>query len=80
MVQDSYAKSCVIDLDEPPFFPDFTKVLIGNTLYGLVNDCDTEDGFVYTNMDYTQIEVCGAACGDIAVEQSAEIQYFCDPG
>jgi hypothetical protein len=80
VLQDSYSKSCLLDLGEAPFFPDLTKVVIGNTEYSLVNDCGTEDGFVYTNMDFTQIEVCGAACADLGIEQSAEVNYYCDPG
>jgi hypothetical protein len=80
VLQDSYGKSCLMDLTEPPFYPDYTKVLIGNTLYTLVNDCNTENGFIYTKMDYSQIQMCGTACDELAIEQSAEVQYFCMPG
>ena len=31
-------------------------------------------------MDFTQIELCGAACADLALEQAAEVNYYCDPG
>jgi hypothetical protein len=80
VVAESYGKSCLLDLEEAPFFPDYTKVEIGGTVYELVADCDNEDGFVYSKDDYTQIEVCGAACADLGVAQSAEVQYFCTPG
>lgn len=77
VVADSIDNSCLMALEQPPEFPDFTKVVIGNTEYGLVDDCDSEDGFVYTDMDYTQIRVCGAACDELQIEQAALIQYSC---
>ncbi len=80
VVEDSYGKSCLLDLMDPPFFPEFTKVVVGNNVYELVNDCATEDGFVYTKDDFSQIELCGTACEELAIEQSAEVQFFCNPG
>ena len=33
-----------------------------------------------TVMEFSQIEVCGTACDDLGIQQSAEVQYFCNPG
>ncbi|MCA9685807.1 MAG: VWA domain-containing protein, partial [Myxococcales bacterium] len=80
VVQDSYGKSCLLDLDPAPNFPDYTKVLIDNTYYELVQDCDVEDGFIYTNPEFTQIKLCGAACVSFSDTPVAEVKYYCDPG
>ncbi|PRQ05778.1 von Willebrand factor type A domain protein [Enhygromyxa salina] len=79
VVEDSYGKSCLLDLEEEPFFPDYTKVVVGDVSYDLVDDCDSEDGFIYS-MEYSQLELCGAACDDLAIEQNAEVQFYCNPG
>ena len=80
VVANSYATSCILNLDEAPFFPDLTKVVVGDTSFDLVNDCDVQDGFVYTNDTFTQIELCGTACELLGVVQMAEVQFYCDPG
>ena len=80
VLADSYGKSCVMDLQDAPMLPELVKVMIGDTQYPLVDDCDNQDGFVYTDPDYTQIRVCGAACEGLALEQSAVVQFFCVPG
>ena len=48
--------------------------------YRATDDCDNEDGFIFTNMDYTEIQVCGAACEQLGEENQALVQFFCDPG
>jgi hypothetical protein len=78
VVAASAASSCLLALEQPPQFPDSTKVIIGNTEYPLVDDCDNEDGFVFTDMDYTKIRVCGAACDQLQIEQQAAVQLFCE--
>ncbi len=79
IVAESYGKSCVMNLEQPPPFPEFTIVLIGDEQFALVDDCDSEDGFVYENPDLTQIRVCGAACELLQTEQFATVQFFCNP-
>ncbi len=81
VVEDSYGKSCLLDLDEPPFFPEFTKVVIGGNIYDLIEDCENEDGFIYSgDPEYSQITMCGQGCVDLGDVQNAEVQYFCNPG
>lgn len=80
VVEDSYGSSCLLNLIEPPFFPDFTKVVIGGQSFDLVDDCTTQDGFVYVDDTYSQIELCGAACEALGIDPMAEVQYYCDPG
>jgi hypothetical protein len=79
VVANSYATSCLIDLVDPPFFPDLTKVVVGDQTFDLVDDCGTQDGFVYTDDMYEYIELCGAACDLLGVAQTAEVQFYCNP-
>lgn len=80
VVQNSYADSCLLNLVDPPFFPELTKVVIGDQSFDLVDDCGSQDGFVYTDDTYGQLELCGAACELLAVAGSAEVQFYCNPG
>ena len=75
-------QSCVIPLEVPPFFPEFTKVFVDNMEWDMVNDCSTEDGWVYTNPNgpYDAIELCGAACDAVKIVGEADIEYHCNPG
>lgn len=80
IVAESNANSCVLNLEEPPAFPKTTKVLVGGTAYGLVDDCEAEDGFIYTNEQHSQIRMCGLGCAAILAFKGGQVQYFCDPG
>jgi hypothetical protein len=75
-------KTCTIPLDQPPFFPDFTKVFVDGMEWDLVNDCANEDGWVYTNPNgpYDSIELCGAACDAVKLVGEADVEYHCNPG
>ena len=77
IVEDSILNSCLMALDPPPPFPDFTKVVVGDTEYDLIDDCENGDGFVYSKEDFTQIRVCGSACEELQLEGEALVQYFC---
>lgn len=76
------ALSCIIPLDEPPFFPEATKVLVGGKEVPKITDCANESGWKYTNPDgpYDAIELCGAACTDLKIAKEADVQFFCDAG
>jgi hypothetical protein len=71
--------TCKIPLQFEPPFPDDTLVVVNGTSYGLVTDCATETGFVYS-VPYSEIEVCGNACTELGNAGTAEVQYFCDAG
>jgi hypothetical protein len=75
-------KTCTIPLAEVPFFPDFTKVFVDGMEWDMVNDCNAEDGWVYTNPNgpYDAIELCGAACDAVKIVGEADVEYHCNPG
>jgi len=76
------ALSCVIPLDSEPGKPELTKVKINGVEVPLVADCDSENGWVYTNPDgpYDAIELCGTACGGLKQFGKADVNFFCVPG
>jgi hypothetical protein len=83
VVENSYLTSCLINLEEPPFFPDFTKVVVEGQSFDLlpdVDDCETDDGFIYTNAEFSQIKLCGQACELLGMAGMADVEYYCDPG
>jgi hypothetical protein len=74
------AISCEIVLDPVPPFPNLLEVQLDGMTVPKVTDCATENGWVYTNAEYTAIELCGTFCADLTVLGSADVLYFCDPG
>ena len=72
-------KTCIIPLAEEPVFPEFTKVLVANVEWPMVNDCGTENGWVYAN-PYDTIELCGTACDALKNAGDADVEYYCNPG
>ncbi|NJK32111.1 MAG: VWA domain-containing protein [Deltaproteobacteria bacterium] len=80
VVEESLATSCLLNLEQAPVFPLLVKVVVNGMSYSLVDDCETEDGFVYTGPEMTQIEMCGQACEALGDVQMAEVEYYCDPG
>ena len=73
--------SCIIDLDPPPVYPDFVEVKVDEMNYGKmqVTDCDTEDGWMFSNPEKSQITLCGAACTQFQMTGNIDAQYKC-PG
>ena len=69
--------SCVIPLDEPPSSPDKTKVLVGLEEIPKVMDCTMENGWVYTDAEYSAIELCGTACDKLKAEKQADVEFYC---
>jgi Mg-chelatase subunit ChlD len=72
--------SCVIDLTPTPVYPKDVDV----APYGKVqvNDCMTEDGWMYLPEDpmkpgVLRIELCGQACTDFQMSGQLDIQYKC---
>lgn len=74
------ALSCVVSLDEPPVFPDNTKVFIGNDQVPPVKDCAMEDGWVYIGDPPTAIELCGSWCDQLKMTPQLDVEYYCKPG
>jgi hypothetical protein len=74
--------SCVILLDPVPPFEDLLEVEIDGMPVPHVNDCSTENGWVYPNPNgpYDSIELCGTSCDDVKIAGSADVLYFCSAG
>ena len=74
--------SCVVPLNPAPAFPDLLEIHIGNTEVPRVTDCETEDGWVYSdpNPPYDSIELCGTWCGQLKSTGALKAEYYCNPG
>lgn len=73
--------SCTIPLDPAPLNPDFVTVEIGGMSIDRVDDCATEDGWVFTNPDgpYESLELCGSACEAYVEAGLVDATYGCPP-
>ena len=76
------AASCTVILDPPPPFPDLVQVVMDDQDVPMVNDCETEDGWVFTNPNgpYDTLELCGMWCDVVPDAQVVKAEYYCDPG
>jgi hypothetical protein len=75
--------SCVIPLDPPPTHPAFVTVEIEGELIPKVDDCATEDGWVFHEPDedgvFHTIELCGTACDQLVTVGLIDATYGCPP-
>lgn len=73
--------SCTIPLNPEPTAPAFVEIEIGGTAIEHVEDCATEDGWVYVNPDgpYDAIELCNAACDSLAESGELDATFGCPP-
>jgi hypothetical protein len=73
--------SCVIPLDPAPENPDFVEVEIGGVAVDKVDDCDTQDGWVYVNPagPYDALQLCGSACDAYVEAGLVDATYGCPP-
>ncbi len=73
--------SCTIPFEEEPEHPAFVKIEIGGVEIPKVNDCATEDGWVYTNPmgPYDAIQLCGTACDMLAEVRELDAIFECPP-
>ncbi|HEY8375087.1 MAG TPA: vWA domain-containing protein, partial [Nannocystis sp.] len=80
IVNDAF--SCVIALESEPFYPNATKVKVGNMEIDRITDCATENGWKYVDPapPYTAIELCGTACDQLKISGDADIEYYCEAG
>jgi len=76
------AISCTIVLDPIPAFPELIEVEIDGTEVPQVEDCATEDGWVYQNPlgPYESIDLCGSWCETLKQTGQADVLYFCVAG
>jgi hypothetical protein len=72
---------CSVGLSPVPEHPQFVEIEVGGMDVAHVEDCATEDGWVFTNPDgpYDSIELCGAACDLLAAEGTLQAIYACPP-
>jgi hypothetical protein len=73
--------SCVIPLDPAPENPDFVEVEIGGMTIDRVDDCESEDGWIYVNPDgpYDALQLCGSACDAYVEAGLVDATYGCPP-
>ncbi|MBK6923478.1 MAG: VWA domain-containing protein [Deltaproteobacteria bacterium] len=73
--------SCVIPLEPPPDYPDYVEVQVGGVDIPRVDDCSTEDGWVFSNPDgpYDSLELCGSACDQLIAVGTVDATYGCPP-
>ncbi len=69
------ALTCLIEIDPPLLAPEQTGVVVDGVLVPPVEDCATENGWVYTNPDgpFDGIELCGSACAGLKLVGEAEL-------
>ncbi len=73
--------SCTIPLNPEPDAPNFVEIEIGGTTIERVDDCETEDGWVYVNPEgpYDAIELCNGACDALAESGELDATFGCPP-
>jgi hypothetical protein len=69
------ALTCIIALDEPPLVPEETVVALGDTILAHVDDCASEDGWVFAHPDgpFDTLQLCGAACNGFKIAGEADV-------
>lgn len=72
---------CTVALNPVPEYPQFVEIEVGGQTVMPVEDCATEDGWVFTNPDgpYDSVDLCGTACDLLAAEGTLEALYGCPP-
>ena len=74
--------SCTVPLDPPPepIQENWTEIEVDGMTWPKVMDCATEDGWIFTNPDLTEIQLCGAACDAFKAAGGAlDATYGCPP-
>jgi len=69
------ALTCIIALDEPPQVPADTVVELGDAVLAHVDDCASEDGWVFVHPDgpFDTLQLCGAACNGFKLAGEADV-------
>ncbi len=73
--------SCTIPLNPEPDAPRFVEIEISGEVIPFVENCETEDGWVYVNPDgpFDAIELCNSACDALAQSGELDATYGCPP-
>ena len=73
--------SCTIPLEPEPVHPNFVEIVVGGDVIPRVDDCETEDGWVFVNPEgpYDSITLCGTACEALAEAGELDANYGCPP-
>lgn len=72
--------SCTIPLDPPPEHANFVKIAIDGDEIPRVEDCDSDDGWVFVGEDtFDTIRLCNAACEMLGVDGKLDAKYECPP-
>ncbi len=74
--------SCTVPLDPPPepIQENWVEIDIGGMTWPKVMDCASEDGWMFTKPDLSEIELCGAACDAFKMAGGAlDATYGCPP-
>jgi len=76
------AISCTVALDPSPVFPDLLEVVLDDDTVPKVVDCESEDGWMYTNPDgpYDSLELCGTWCAASVSAEFVKAEYYCEAG
>jgi hypothetical protein len=71
--------SCVLTFENEPIRWDLIEIEINGELIPMVDDCETENGWVYVNPNgpYNVIELCGTACEMLADFGALEVTFLC---
>jgi hypothetical protein len=76
------AQSCTVLLNPAPPFPDLVNVVMDGMDVPMVMDCNSENGWVFTNPNgpYDSLELCGTWCDMVPQVMEFKAEYFCDAG
>lgn len=79
MVSPDPPEGCVVPLDVEPGFPDWVKVFIDDMEVLRIEDCASENGWIYPDPmgPFDAIELCGAACEALHLVGEIEVHFFC---
>ncbi|HWB74954.1 MAG TPA: hypothetical protein VG755_08355 [Nannocystaceae bacterium] len=70
---------CTLTLPEEPQFPDHVDVTVEGQPWGAVADCETGNGWTYTNAmgPFNAIQLCGGACEALQGGATVDVEYQC---
>ena len=72
--------SCKIPIPTEPMDPfALFKIEVDGSLYGAVDDCASEDGFIWS-VEFSEVTLCGEACERLNEVGEASARYYCSIG